>query len=193
MIKFWYFVIQNLDKACYINFLIATLDPPLGGLPTVFANIKQTQDSGRKRLQLVNWFQMMPVKYSSIMQWQTSFCLGLRWNWCLAVNLTLCVLYIHDIDTSSLSAPPSHPPTYHLKLYSVRWATHSKTKMKLFVGFHILFIVYLQSAPFTMLEPLTCHVGAMYNKSIFSCICQVMKTPQWYVYAAIEILNSERN
>ena len=57
MIKFWYFVIQNLDKACYINFLIATLDPPLGGLPTVFANIKQTQDWGWKRLQLVNWFQ----------------------------------------------------------------------------------------------------------------------------------------
>ena len=25
MIKFWYFVIQNLDKACYINFLIGTL------------------------------------------------------------------------------------------------------------------------------------------------------------------------
>ena len=60
------------------------------------------------------------------------------------------------------------------------------------ISARFLLIVYLQSAPFPMLDSLICHVGAMYNKSIFSCICQLMKTPQWCVYASTEwkILNS---
>ena len=103
----------------------------------------------------------------------------------------LCYTFMISIPLVCRHHPATHQHT--IWSYSVSWATISETKIKLLVGFHILFIVYLQSAPFTMLEPLTCHVGAMYNKSIFSCICQVMKTPQWYVYAAIEILNSERN
>ena len=74
--------------------------------------------------------------------------------------------YIHDIDPSSLLA---HQATTTNILGD---------NDEILARFHILLIVYLQSAPFSMLDSLICHVGAMYNKSIFSCICQVMKTPQ---------------
>ena len=65
MIKFWYFVIQNLDKACYINFLIGTLVQVwVAWTHYLLISSKHSQDSGRKRLQIVKWLHKISLNYA---------------------------------------------------------------------------------------------------------------------------------
>ena len=123
MIKFWYFVIQ-FGQGLLHKFLNRYLGSALGGLPTLFANIKQTQDSGPGQITTCELISndlpqifhpyAMTNKFLPRMEMELMPC---------SQQSSLCVLqsWYRYLQTST------HPPADYLKVLS-----HSETMMKYF-------------------------------------------------------------
>lgn len=115
MIKFWYFVIQNLDKACYINFLIGTLVQSwVACLHYLLISSKHSQDSGRKRLQIVKWLHKISLNYADDKQvfvhdWNEIASRFHSWYW--ATNTSSA--HLHCLDNFSLFYLHFHFHTSH--------------------------------------------------------------------------------
>ena len=188
MIKFWYFVIQNLDKACYINFLIGTLVQLWVACPPYLLISSKHRIQAEKDYNLWTDFKWL-CKIFRYYAMTNKFLHRMEIKLMPGVN-RLSVCCVHESWYWYVQPPTTafQPTIWRYWATQRRWWNISKISH----SFHCLFSVRsLQHVGVSLI----CHVGAVYNKSIFSCICQVMKTPQWCVYASTEwkILNSVRN
>ena len=151
MIKFWYFVIQNLDKACYINFLIGTLVQLWVACPPYLLISSKHRIQAEKDYNLwtdFKWLCKIFRDYAMTNKFLHRMDIKLMpWS-----QHTLCVLRSWIIilirPSSSLLLPPSNIITFE-------GSEPLSDNDEIVERFHILFIVYLPSAPFSMLESLS--------------------------------------
>ena len=109
MIKFWYFVIQNLDKACYINFLIGTLVQLWVACPPYLLISSKHRIQAEKDYSLwtdFKWLRQIFKHYAMTNNIQVFASDGDEIDALQSTN-SVCVTFMNpDIETSSPLPPP---------------------------------------------------------------------------------------